>query len=472
MRNSHRCFCFLVCLLISVLFQGQTAPSPSKPPVGPTSSGAKPAAGNKGAEASKLPPGNPNAGGPAGSDKNSADNASKDQLKTDTKSPALPSQIKYAIVPPTKDHGSTDLEKLQGICTSKDRPPLPTVGLNDNLVLCISLSDGQIHDPDGAQVKPEDLKLMINGITTNDQPNTPSFSWFVTPAAKDTIGFITIALKRTDSSKDAWNKLLAQKLRSHSVQVAVTGASKKPFPGTATFNLQVMRVNWYLWVLVGLIIILLIMLLTNNRLREMLRDDGDVKNGGKAAYSLARVQMFYWFVIVVGCYIFIWIITGDRDTVTNDALALIGISAGTFLGAVSIDSAKKAQAQSQLPDATAKLDQVNATAASIAAQTPNTPSSTTANQAVAAQQRAVYNLTCQTLADRNVHFIADILSDANGLSFHRFQIVAWSLVLGVIFIASVFQTLSMPTFGNTLLGLMGISGGTYLGFKFPEQKTP
>jgi hypothetical protein len=64
----------------------------------------------------------------------------------------------------------------------------------------------------------------------------------------------------------------------------------------------------------------------------------------------------------------------------------------------------------------------------------------------------------------------DILSDEDGPSFHRFQILAWTLVLSVIFIASVVQTLDMPDFSPTLLGLLGVSSGAYLGFKFPEQK--
>jgi hypothetical protein len=65
---------------------------------------------------------------------------------------------------------------------------------------------------------------------------------------------------------------------------------------------------------------------------------------------------------------------------------------------------------------------------------------------------------------------ASILSDEDGPSFHRFQILAW--IRSAIFIASVVQTLDMPTFSSTLLGLMGISSGAYLGFRFPEQKTP
>jgi hypothetical protein len=31
--------------------------------------------------------------------------------------------------------------------------------------------------------------------------------------------------------------------------------------------------------------------------------------------------------------------------------------------------------------------------------------------------------------------------------------------------------LTMPELSVTLLGLMGISSGTYIGFKFPEQKS-
>ncbi|WP_347275323.1 hypothetical protein [Candidatus Kuenenia sp.] len=66
-------------------------------------------------------------------------------------------------------------------------------------------------------------------------------------------------------------------------------------------------------------------------------------------------------------------------------------------------------------------------------------------------------------------FFTDILSDANGISFYRFQIAAWTVVLGIIFISSVLNVLTMPEFPKELLALMGISSGTYIGFKFPEK---
>jgi hypothetical protein len=69
-------------------------------------------------------------------------------------------------------------------------------------------------------------------------------------------------------------------------------------------------------------------------------------------------------------------------------------------------------------------------------------------------------------------FLPDILNDgANGVSFHRFQMFVWTFVLAILFIYSVWNRLSMPDFNATLLALMGISSGTYLGFKIPEKQT-
>ena len=68
-------------------------------------------------------------------------------------------------------------------------------------------------------------------------------------------------------------------------------------------------------------------------------------------------------------------------------------------------------------------------------------------------------------------FWSDILTDANGISFHRFQMFAWTMVLGFIFVVGVYERLAMPEFNTTLLALMGISAGTYLGFKIPERQS-
>ena len=62
-------------------------------------------------------------------------------------------------------------------------------------------------------------------------------------------------------------------------------------------------------------------------------------------------------------------------------------------------------------------------------------------------------------------FLEDILSDNMGISVPRFQIFVWTIILGIMFVVSVVNELSMPAFNGTLLALMGISSATYVGAK-------
>jgi len=200
---------------------------------------------------------------------------------------------------------------------------------------------------------------------------------------------------------------------------------------------------------------------------NLLRDSGPEPAGGRKPYSLARVQMTFWFLIIVAAYLFIFIVTGATDTVTTSVLGLMGISAGTGLAAVAVDNSKRAQAQ-------AEVDKLRAEQAKLGGQ----------QQAAAGGGAAFPAESLQRLNDlpdliakqkkivdpsASEGFRLDILSDADGISFHRLQIAVWTAVLGIIFCVSVYNVLSMPTFSDTLLGLMGISGGTYVGFKIPEK---
>ena len=84
-------------------------------------------------------------------------------------------------------------------------------------------------------------------------------------------------------------------------------------------------------------------------------------------------------------------------------------------------------------------------------------------------QAKIARLPASSLPAKSRRFLRDILRDGDGVSFHRFQIVVWTMVFAVIFIHSVYRDLAMPDFNASLLGLMGISSGTYVGFKFPEK---
>jgi len=129
---------------------------------------------------------------------------------------------------------------------------------------------------------------------------------------------------------------------------------------------------------------------------------------------------------------FIWLVTGELNTLTATVVGLMGISAATAVAGKTIDAGKQA-----------------AVAAAVAAA-PAAPAA-----------------PAGPIASRG--FFQDILSDEHGISLARVQITAWTVVFGIIFARSVYQDLAMPQFDATLLGLMGISNGTHIGFKGLEK---
>ncbi|MGE0816377.1 MAG: hypothetical protein AB7O28_05195 [Vicinamibacterales bacterium] len=67
-------------------------------------------------------------------------------------------------------------------------------------------------------------------------------------------------------------------------------------------------------------------------------------------------------------------------------------------------------------------------------------------------------------------FVIDILSgDHREISFHRLQMAAWTVALVGVFLVKVWRNFAMADFDATTLGILGVSSGTYLGFKYPEK---
>lgn len=246
-----------------------------------------------------------------------------------------------------------------------------------------------------------------------------------------------------DGNDSAWHRLLGSPdgfIRKTRLSVGADDQFAYPTDVTA-FPLKIIPAGRFYGFLV-LLVVSAVAFLYLCRRTTMIRAPVDPITGTRP-YSLSRFQMAFWFFLVIVGYVFMWLITGELDTITDSILALMGIGAGTALGAALIDSS---------PAGTATQTTV--------AMTPSTETVTSVSTPVAPPR-----------PEPSKGFLQDILSDSDsGISIHRFQMFAWTLILGVIFIGSVYKDLAMPEFSATLLGLMGISSGTYLGFKLPEKK--
>lgn len=272
-------------------------------------------------------------------------------------------------------------------------------------------------------------------------------------------------LVRNEESKDTWALLLGRAAVGELRQVEASVGKADCAEGCTDIStpkpiqLEAIRAGWFKGYC-AVIVLLLASLLLLAYFTALLHD-----RGIDSAWSLGRSQMAWWFFFVIGAFLYIWMVTGSYSSLSNSVLALIGISATTaVLGAV-IDDSKQTQAAQRAALETKK-------AALEAANKALLPTDSVYLANTEELKKIDAELAQLPKEQKTTHnFLRDILSDENGISFHRYQIVIWTVVLAVIFVVRVHVNLAMPDFDGQLLALMGISSGTYLGFKLPEKKT-
>lgn len=258
-------------------------------------------------------------------------------------------------------------------------------------------------------------------------------------------GTVRYMLDRVPDANDAeWHRLLGSPNGfERKVPVSVGADDQFAYLTDVTeFRLMIIPSARF-YTFVALLLFFAITFIHLCRTTSIIRAPAHPASPGARPYSLSRFQMAFWFFLVIAGYVFMWLITAELDTITDSVLALMGIGAGTALGAALIDSTPAGTATRTTVAGTSASETVT----SVVTPVPSAP------------------------PEPSGGFLHDILSDSgDGISIHRFQMFAWTLILGIIFIFSVYKDLSMPEFSTTLLGLMGISSGTYLGFKLPEKK--
>jgi hypothetical protein len=151
--------------------------------------------------------------------------------------------------------------------------------------------------------------------------------------------------------------------------------------------------------------------------------DTQVDNGLEKTYSFSRSQLFYWTMIVIICLCAGMGNNGNFDLLLKlkepSILLLLGISVGTASVATYIDN-----------------------------EIPNPKKNTDSNG-----------------------FIRDILSDAGGISVHRYQALLFNIIFGLVFVCQfINNTTEFPVFDNYALALMGTSSAGYLLIKTNEKQ--
>jgi hypothetical protein len=300
-------------------------------------------------------------------------------------------------------------------------------------------------------------------------------------------GILTFILDRNARNKSLWQPLLYNPLfeGSSDIHVSVGLEGSQPLPQVQNANmhleLEKLYVDWTTYAWAAFLIVLSIALFWYGYRSDLLRV-GPAMAGTRQPYSLDRVQMAWWFGLIVLGYVFIWLVTGDQDMVTASLLGLMGISSATALASAAITpqggplGPRRKLLEQEITAIDDALAQITIhRAAAMAAAPPRVELSDALAMKAAALSSKSSILTIEhaslTSVAPSAGFWRDLVCDERGsAALDRFQIIAWTLVLGGIFISSVIWELTMPEFSATMLTLMGISSGAYIGFKFPKDR--
>ncbi|MBC3885278.1 hypothetical protein [Undibacterium griseum] len=268
-----------------------------------------------------------------------------------------------------------------------------------------------------AAAQPGAVELRIQGVLTpykpfDCRPGTP----------QDVLGYRLPALD-SDSQADLrevwlgspWRDAKAgfQRTVSYHLSLNLNGSPQEL--GSGMFRLQVLHpVQMLLGC--GCICLVGFALLRLGRDSGLLRDLTHLSIQ-RRSFSLSRVQMAWWFFIVFAAYLWLWIVGEGIPALSAQALGLMGIGSATYLTAAGVDASKP------------------------------------------------------LLETESAGFWRDILSDTQGLALYRFQMLVLNILFGLLFVIYVVQHVRMPELDSNILTLLGMSAGTYAGFKIPEKQT-
>jgi hypothetical protein len=321
---------------------------------------------------------------------------------------------------------------------------------------------------------------------------------------------LVFALQRNKNNDAFWKDLMGSIVGMHVPVVVSLGEhaadgqyTRQTIVGSAvtaaSFEFEVIGF-WRLVAALAAVIAVIGLVWGHARTRTTLRDSYLPQiNPSLQTYSLARWQMAFWFTLIFAAFVCLFVVLWDTNTISSQALMLMGISGTTALAAVAIDSVKDSPADAanrglqalglktyaDVQRVQQEIDSRKAELAGLPSEAPpdahsrhgrhpRSPAEERRRQLqVEIQDRdnilRTYSAKIQPFLTQG--WLKDITTDINGTAIHRVQAVCWTLALGAVFVISVYRTLAMPEFNANLLTLMGISSAGYVGFKYPEKNS-
>lgn len=310
---------------------------------------------------------------------------------------------------------------------------------------------------------PRQLVLYLDGYELEDVHGEPVIVMVPGKDQKKIVddNWLAFRLERTDSSQAAWNALLGRGSRYSINVIAGVGCPRKlAIPVSNPLSppqLKIVLFSWRFWLCLLLLVAIILMFIRycRNTLRSpgiegvyckkeviggqerLITEKVNLENEyrktqiaqfflgrkklNRNPFSLSISQLAFWTFLIFGSYLIIYGITGDYTNIlTEQSLILLGINSITAFGSSLIDGHGHEKDKK-------------------------------------GSQRV------------SEGFFYDILSDINGVNFHRFQTFIWTVAIGLFFIWEVIKNLAMPEFDETLLTLQGISAATYLGLRGQEH---
>ena len=348
-----------------------------------------------------------------------------------------------------------------------------TVGLDGKLAVVLKLDANTVVDPTKAT-------LYLDGRAVTGLADTVY-------RANETA--LVFHLLRNDENAAAWQPLLAAaSFTPRTVEVGLVLGT--PAPGAAlivqadhtqpTFKLVLLSPRWMVAALAAVLVVILVVLFCAKR-TNILRDAMLPQLAPRdQPFSLGRTQMAFWLAVVFSSFWYLFVLLVDYNTLTSQALMLMGVSGATAAFAVAIDANKDTPIGAANDTLRAiglhtyqdvlQLDQEIAERQAMLQKAPASAVDATRKLQTEIFDRQNRKRTWRelTLPYVSQGWWHDLTTDINGPALHRLQMVAWTLAFGMLFLLDVYRTLSMPPFSQLQLSLMGITSAGYLGFKYPE----